>query len=71
MPNMSYCRFENTNNAMMDCLDVLEEEGFDGIESKREREYAADLVETAKRLIAAYEAAQSAETEREMGLLPE
>ena len=26
MSNMSYCRFENTTNALRDCLDAMEEE---------------------------------------------
>ena len=31
MGNMSYCRFENTSNDMMDCLQAIYDEG--GIES--------------------------------------
>lgn len=29
MPNMSYCRFENTSNDIQDCIDALEEENWD------------------------------------------
>jgi hypothetical protein len=25
MPNMSYCRFENTSNDLLDCTDAMEE----------------------------------------------
>lgn len=70
MPNMSYCRFENTLRDLMDCLDVIEEEGMDAIESKWERESAEDLLYTAKRFVEAYESARLKATEAEMGLTP-
>ena len=70
MANMSYCRFRNTLNDLMDCLHALEEDGVEGL-SREEREAAEDLYATAKRLVDAYETALSDETEREMGLLPE
>ena len=28
MANMSYCRFENTNNDLRDCIEAAREEGF-------------------------------------------
>ena len=31
MPNMSYCRFENTSNDMQDCLGVLAEAAESGM----------------------------------------
>lgn len=68
MANMSYCRFENTLRDLMDCLDVLEEEGMNAIESKWEREAAEDLVYTAKRFIEAYQAAKSDQGAEEMDL---
>ena len=62
--NMSYCRFENTLNDMVDCLNAIKEEGMDTLESRSEREAAEYLVSTAKRFIKAYEeAASSAEDE--------
>lgn len=71
MANMSYCRFENTLRDLMDCLNAIEEEGLDTLESKYEREAAEDLVYTAKRFIDAYESAKSDKAALEMGLLPE
>lgn len=29
MPNMSYCRFENTSNDIEDCIEALEEVNWD------------------------------------------
>jgi len=29
MPNMSYCRFENTSNDMQECIEALEESNWD------------------------------------------
>lgn len=55
MANMSYCRFENTLNDLRDCLNALQDDGFDCIESKREREAAADLYALAKKFAAIYE----------------
>ena len=60
--NMSYCRFENTLNDMVDCLNAIKEEGMDTLESRSEREAAEYLVSTAKRFIKAYEEAASAES---------
>ena len=56
---MSYCRFENTNNDMLDCLAAIEEEGMDTLESRREQEAAEHLLSTAKAFIKAYEEAAS------------
>ncbi len=71
MANMSYCRFENTHRDLMECLNAIEEEGMDTLESKYEREAAEDLVYTAKRFIEAYTNAKSDAAAVEMGLLPE
>ena len=60
MANMSYCRFENTLDDLVDCLNALEEEGMDTLQSRREREAAEDLVYTAKRFIEAFETARKA-----------
>ena len=71
MPNMSYCRFENTLNALVDCLNAIEDEGMDTLKSRYEREAAESLVYTAKRFLDAYENAKSDAAAVEMGLLPE
>lgn len=71
MPNMSYCRFENTLSALVDCLNAIEEDGLDTLQSRYEREAAESLVYTAKRFLDAYETAKSEATELAMGLLPE
>jgi len=71
MPNMSYCRFENTLSALVDCLNALEDEGLNTLQSRYEREAAESLVYTAKRFIDAYETAKSDAAELAMGLLPE
>lgn len=71
MPNMSYCRFENTLNALVDCLNAIEDDGLDTLKSRYEREAAESLVYTAKRFIDAYENAKSDAAVDEMGLLPE
>jgi hypothetical protein len=68
---MSYCRFENTLSALVDCLNALEDEGLDTLKSRYEREAAESLVYTAKRFLDAYENAKYAEVALEMGLLPE
>jgi hypothetical protein len=71
MANMSYCRFENTLNALVDCLNAIEDDGLDTLKSRYEREAAESLVYTAKRFIDAYENAKSDAAAVEMGLLPE
>lgn len=71
MPNMSYCRFENTLSALVDCLNALEDEGLNTLQSRYEREAAESLVYTAKRFLDAYENAKSDAAALEMGLLPE
>lgn len=71
MPNMSYCRFENTLSALVDCLNALEDEGLNTLQSRYEREAAESLVYTAKRFLDAYENAKSDAAAVEMGLLPE
>lgn len=49
MANMSYCRFENTYRDMQDCVDALEEEGFESL-SENEKHYAKLLVKLANEL---------------------
>lgn len=63
MPNMSYCRFENTYNDLCDCLRILKEEGFDGIESQRERHAAENLMKVAARYVEVYRGAEEVEHE--------
>lgn len=71
MPNMSYCRFENTYNDMLDCLTALKEEGTDAIGSKREEDAAEDLMKVALRYVEVYKDAKSRATMAAMGLLIE
>ena len=49
MANMSYCRFENTYRDMQDCVDALEEEGFESL-SENEKYYAKMLLKLSKEL---------------------
>ena len=41
MPNMSYCRFENTYNDLIDCIENL----YKPAESKRDEGYRIRLIE--------------------------
>lgn len=43
MPNMSYCRFENTFKDLRDCYDALSEKPIDDL-SESERLYAIRMV---------------------------
>ncbi len=43
MPNMSYCRFENTVGDLEDCYGALEEKGVEGL-SESERSHALKLI---------------------------
>ena len=54
MPNMSYCRFENTYNALSACSSALREEGFDALDSESETAAAKDLFDEAKKFIRYY-----------------
>lgn len=58
MPNMSYCRFENTLNDLVDCLNALEEEGMGTLQNLYEREAAASLYTVADKFRKAYDAAR-------------
>ena len=71
MPNMSYCRFENTYNDLVDCLRTLKDEGFDGIESHREREAAEDLMKVAIRFVDVYKDAHARMRAAELGITPD
>ena len=46
MGNMSYCRFENTSNDLMDCMEALEELDVEKVSemSSYEREGLLDLI---------------------------
>lgn len=37
MPNMSYCRFQNTAPDLKDCVDALQLEGFDVLSAKEQQ----------------------------------
>ena len=71
MPNMSYCRFENTYNDLLDCFQVLEEDGFDRVESMRELEYSEDIARLAARYIEVYNATKAAERAAVLGITPD
>ena len=71
MPNMSYCRFENTYNDLADCLAALKDEGLDGIESARERDAAEDLAKLAIRYVDAYNEAQRLRRAAVLGITPD
>ena len=58
MPNMSYCRFENTLTDLKDCLAAIKEEGMDTLDSLSEVVAAEELMLTAKRFIKEYERAR-------------
>lgn len=58
MPNMSYCRFENTLNDLVDCLNALNEEGMGTLQNRYEREAAASLYAVADKFRKAYDAAK-------------
>ena len=51
MPNMSYCRFENTYRDLVDCLENINEPL-----SKREHGYRERLVEICQGIIDDYDA---------------
>ena len=53
MPNMSYCRFENTYNDMIDCVGALEQGVYP--QSNDEKEAAKYITNLCKRYIRAYE----------------
>jgi hypothetical protein len=71
MPNMSYCRFENTYNDLCDCLAALKDEGLDGIESARERHAAEDLMKLATRYAEVYRDAERMRQAAELGITPD
>lgn len=50
MPNMSYCRWENTYLDLRDCFDALEENV-----SQTEEHYQKKLIELARKLIQEYD----------------
>jgi len=52
MPNMSYCRFNNTLNDLRDCENALEEEE---AMSRVERSKALFLIDVCKRISKNYE----------------
>ena len=54
MANMSYCRFENTSRDFEDCLEALENEGFDSL-SKNEQQYAKKLLRLSKQFAEAFD----------------
>ena len=45
MSNMSYCRFENTVDALVDCYEALKEDGIQHIEAEASRREAPKVME--------------------------
>jgi hypothetical protein len=55
MANMGYCRFENTKADLQDCMDKLEEIGFDYRQLSKSEAAAAEFLVQMCRDIAALE----------------
>lgn len=55
MPNMSYCRFENTSGDLGDCVWALENEGLRSLRSEYEKRGAERIYELCKEYIELYE----------------
>ena len=58
MPNMSYCRFENTYRDLLDCYENMNND-----KSERERRYMERLVEVCKDTVEEYELNKMSEVE--------
>jgi hypothetical protein len=43
MPNMSYCRFQNTAADLADCVNAIEEQGTDELEEEARAGYPEEL----------------------------
>lgn len=54
MANMNYCRFENTSRDFEDCLEAIENDGFDSL-SENEQHYAKKLLKLSKQFAEAFE----------------
>lgn len=55
MPNMSYCRFENTLKDLGDCLEALENGALDNSDmSEIERESALALIDLCEEIYAGF-----------------
>ena len=67
MPNMSYCKFQNTIDAMIDCneslTDFIENEGDLSDVSEEEREAMEKMHYMAKEMVLAFEELEVAEEE--------
>ena len=53
MSNMSYCRFENTYNDLVDCKDSLYENGIEYLEkntNQHEKKYIKKLIQLCKEI---------------------
>ena len=50
MPNMSYCRFENTFSDLQDCLNALEDSGTEEL-SQTEKRKAIGMIDLCRRYI--------------------
>lgn len=68
MPNMSYCRFENTNNDLKDCFNALMEDGLQTLGSQYEKDAAENLFYIAKKFVKLYNDLKNEEAARAEGL---
>lgn len=58
MSNMSYCRFENTHDDLIDCLEALDEDGIEGCEhisGQYEKPYIRKLIKLCIRIADNYQ----------------
>lgn len=54
MSNMSYCRFENTYNDLLECFEALQEDGVETLMEEAndyEREYIPRLIELCREIV--------------------
>tara|TARA_R100000808_G_scaffold13649_2_gene32924 strand:+ start:453 stop:650 length:198 start_codon:yes stop_codon:yes gene_type:complete len=51
MGNMSYCRFENTEKDLTDCLYAIEEEEYTDLSSYHEERALRDLFDTCEAIL--------------------
>ncbi len=57
MPNMDYCRFENTYNDLRDCLEALDNSSIERLEdeaSQYERKYIRKLISLCEEIASNY-----------------
>ena len=63
MPNMSYCRFENTYRDLVDCYENINDTDL----SNRESEYREKLIDVCREILEEYELNKMSEWDDEEG----